>query len=89
MYRNEYACIYIVSNLFIPVIGSLASVFGSQPFELGIALHYFAVIGTDVGKNAVRADFYALLRIPEIAAALVSQGVQRAIAEQAVEILGL
>ena len=89
MYRNEYSCIYIASNLFIPVLRSFAPVFGSQAFEFGIPFHYFAVIAAYMGKDTVSADLDALFRIPEIAAALVSQGIQGAITEQAVEILRL
>ena len=42
-----------------------------------------------MGEKAVRTHLGPLLRVTEITSALVAEGIQRAIAKQAVEILGL
>ena len=67
----------------------LSSVFRSQLFQFGITGDDLAVVFPKVRKEAACADFDALFGIPEVAAALVSEGVKRTITEQAVEILGL
>ena len=60
-----------------------------QLHELRVAGDDVAVALAAVGHHAARAILHAVLRVAEVPLALLPQGVKGAIAEQAVEVLGM
>ena len=49
--------------------------------------HHMFIAALRMGQNAIRAVLNPLLRITEVTAAFLSQGIKRTITEQTVEIL--
>jgi hypothetical protein len=69
---------------------NIGSVFLSGQFhQIAVALHDVAVILGLMGQLALGAILDAVLGIGKAAAALVTQGVQRTVAEQAIEAVGI
>jgi hypothetical protein len=65
----------------------LLPILGGQLHQVAVALHDIAVILPSVGHAAAGTILNAVLGIDKITAALVPQGIQGAVAEQAVELL--
>ena len=66
---------------------AVSAIFLGQLHQLRIFLQNVAVAAPSVGYQTVGAILYAAVQIDEVSAAVAAQRIQRAVAEQAVEIL--
>ena len=65
------------------------SIVGRDFFDLRVPIDDFSVIAAKMRKNTVRTDLCSFFGISEVSSAFIPQGIERAIAEQTIEILGL